>query len=107
MGAPTTSAIRKSFTREYGQKTLGNLWDCDPRRLAEVITGDETWVYYSTPYSKYKMRSWVKGDERPAQIPKYDFRKPKVMYTTFFNSGGISLQLPCASDKCIPPNGER
>ena len=47
------------------------------------------------------MRSWVKGDERPAQIPKPDFRKPKVMYTIFFSSGGIVLQLPCESGKTV------
>ena len=47
------------------------------------------------------MRSWVKGDEIPAQIPKPDFRKPKVMYTIFFNSGGIVLQLPCKSGKTV------
>ena len=47
------------------------------------------------------MRSWVKGDERPAQIHKPDFRKPKLMYTIFFNSGGIFLQLPCESGKTV------
>ena len=83
------------------KKLLETYEDCDPRRLAEIITSDETWVYYSTPYSKYKMRSWVKGDERPAQIPKPDFRKPKVMHTIFFNSGGIALQLPCESGKTV------
>ena len=83
------------------KKLLETYEDCDPRRLAEVLTGAETWVYYSTPYSKYKMRSWVKGDERPEQIPKPDFRKSKVMYTTFFNSGGIVLQLPFESGKTV------
>ena len=41
------------------------------------------------------------GDKRPTQIPKPDFRKPKVMYTIFFNGGGIVLQLPCESGKTV------
>ena len=47
------------------------------------------------------MRSWVRGDERPAQIPRPDFRKPKVMYTIFFNSSEIVLQIPSESGKTV------
>ena len=47
------------------------------------------------------MRSWVRGDERPAQIPRPDFRKPKVMYTIFFNSSGIVLQIPSENGKTV------
>ncbi|KAI6649839.1 Transposase [Oopsacas minuta] len=36
------------------KKLLETYENCDSRRLTEIITGDETWVYYSTPYSKYK-----------------------------------------------------
>ncbi|KAI6656181.1 Transposase [Oopsacas minuta] len=39
------------------KKLLKTYENCDSRRLTEIITGDETWVYYSTPYSKYKKRS--------------------------------------------------
>ena len=101
MGPPQPQQSAKLARGNTAKKLLETYEDCDPRRLAEVITGDETWVYYLTPYSKYKMRSWVKGDERPAQIPKHDFRKPKVMYTIFFNNGGIVLQLPCESGKTV------
>ena len=99
--SPQPQRSSKTCTVNTAKKLLETYEECAPRRLAEVITGDETWVYYSTTYSKYKMRSWVKRDERPAQIPKPDFRKPKVMYTIFFNSGGIVLQLPCESGKTV------
>ncbi|KAI6654405.1 Transposase [Oopsacas minuta] len=46
----------------FSKKLLGTYENCDSRRLTEIITGDETWVYYSTPYSKYKKRSWVNID---------------------------------------------
>ena len=99
---PNNLGDQQKLARVKTAKKLLETYDgCDPRRLAEVITGDETWVYYSTPYSKYKMRSWVRGDERPAQIPRPDFRKPKVMYTIFFNSSGIVLQIPSESGKTV------
>ncbi|KAI6654406.1 Transposase [Oopsacas minuta] len=84
----------------FSKKLLGTYENCDSRRLTEIITGDETWVYYSTPYSKYKKRSWVRGDEQLAKIPRPDFRKPKIMYP-IFSSHGIVLQLPCESGKDV------
>ncbi|KAI6653909.1 Transposase [Oopsacas minuta] len=33
------------------KKLLETYENCDSRRLTEIITGDETWVYYATPYS--------------------------------------------------------
>ncbi|KAI6658856.1 Transposase [Oopsacas minuta] len=83
------------------KKLLETYENCDSRRLTEIITGDGTWVYNSTPYSKYKKRSWVRRDEQPAKIPRSDFRKPKIMYTIFFSSHGIVLQLPCESGKGV------
>ncbi|KAI6648575.1 hypothetical protein LOD99_8055 [Oopsacas minuta] len=29
--------------------------NCDSRRLTEIVTDDETWVYYSTPYIMAKL----------------------------------------------------
>ncbi|KAI6653891.1 Transposase [Oopsacas minuta] len=34
------------------KKLLETYENCDSRRLTEIITGHETWVYYTTPYSK-------------------------------------------------------
>ncbi|KAI6651324.1 Transposase [Oopsacas minuta] len=83
------------------KKLLETYENCDSRRLTEIITGDKTWVCYSTPYSKCKKRSWMRGDEKRAKIPRPDFRKPKIMYTIFFSSHGIVSQLPCESGKAV------
>ena len=32
---------------------------CDPRRLEEIVTGDETWIYHFQPDSKAKNKVWV------------------------------------------------
>ncbi|KAI6648538.1 Histone-lysine N-methyltransferase SETMAR-like [Oopsacas minuta] len=39
------------------KKLLETYENCYSKRLSEIITGDETWVYYSTPYSKYRVSS--------------------------------------------------
>ncbi|KAI6659630.1 Transposase [Oopsacas minuta] len=83
------------------KKLLETYENCDSRRLTEIMTGGKTWVYYSTPYSKYKKRSWVRDDEQPAKIPRPDCKKPKIMYTIFFSSHEIVLQLPCESGKAV------
>ncbi|KAI6649969.1 Transposase [Oopsacas minuta] len=83
------------------KKLLETYENCDSRRLTEIITDDETWVYYSTTYSKYRKRSWVRGNEQPTKIPWPNFRKPKIMYTIFLSSHGIVLQLPCESGKAV------
>ncbi|KAI6651276.1 Transposase [Oopsacas minuta] len=83
------------------KKLLETYENCDSRRLTKIISGEGTWVYYSTPYSKYKKRSWVRGDEQQAKILRPDFRKPKILYTIFFSSHGIVLQLPCESGMAV------
>ncbi|KAI6654460.1 Transposase [Oopsacas minuta] len=99
-------AIHTILTTELGYRSISGKWVTyklseNQRHLTKIITGDETWVYYSTPYSKYKKRSWVRGDEQPTKIPRPDFREPKIMYTIFFSSHGIVLQLPCESGKAV------
>ena len=32
---------------------------CDPCRLEEIVTGDETWIYHFQPDSKAKNKVWV------------------------------------------------
>ena len=32
---------------------------CDPQRLEEIVTGDETWIYHFQPNSKAKNKVWV------------------------------------------------
>ncbi|KAI6648177.1 Transposase [Oopsacas minuta] len=60
----SSGAIHTILTTELGKRAIcgkcvsHNLSETQ-RRLTESITGDETCVYFSTPYSKYKKRSWA------------------------------------------------
>ena len=42
---------------------------CDPRRLDEIVTGDETWIYHFQPDSKAKNKVWVSSEgHRPGIV---------------------------------------
>ncbi|KAI6648281.1 Histone-lysine N-methyltransferase SETMAR-like [Oopsacas minuta] len=85
------SENRRLTRLNIANKLLETLENCDSRRITDIITGEETWVYYSTPDNKYKKLSWVRGDEQTAKVPSQDFRKPKIMH----RSSSKVMELSC------------
>ena len=72
----------------------------DERRLFEIVTVDETWIYYSQPLSKQKSKCWLApGEPRPKKT-RPDFRAKKVMCAIAFDGYGQVAQV------CVP-KGER
>ena len=63
---------------------LSEYKDSDPSRLAEIVTGDETWIRYDEPLSKERNKVWIVKDEAPPLNPRPDFRDQKVLYSIFF-----------------------
>ena len=50
----------------YSKSLLQSDDNCDPRRLHEVVTGDETWVHHYEPERTAQSRAWVpKGGNPP------------------------------------------
>ena len=67
---------------------------CDPRRLEEIVTGDETWIYHFQPDSKAKNKVWVSSEgERPV-IARRCKTSNRMLYAIFFDSKGPVLQIP-------------
>ncbi|KAI6651210.1 Histone-lysine N-methyltransferase SETMAR-like [Oopsacas minuta] len=58
------------------KKLLETYENCDSRRLTEINTGDETWVYYSTPY-KQVLPNLIKNIEK--YRPKTGTRGMKIL----------------------------
>ena len=75
------------------RKLLSEYQDADPRRLSEIITGDETWIRYNEPQSKERNKVWVLKGERPPVNPRPDFRDQKVLYSIFFDAHGPVAQI--------------
>ena len=67
---------------------------CDPRRLEEIVTGDETWVYHFQPDSKAKNKVWVSSEGNRPVIVRCCKTSNRMLYAIFFYSKGPVLQIP-------------
>ena len=59
-----------------------------PKRLSDIVTGDESWFNYCTTPRKSDNCVWVSEDEPRPHVLWPDFRSRKRMFTIFFNSRG-------------------
>ena len=67
--------------------------ECDPRRLEEIVTGDETWIYHSKA-SKAKNKVWVSSEgDRPVIVGRCKTSN-RMLYAIFFDSKGPVLHIP-------------
>ena len=67
---------------------------CDPRRLEEIVTGDETWIYHFQPYSKAENKVWVSSEGDRPVIARCCKTSNRMLYAIFFDSKGPVLQIP-------------
>ena len=67
---------------------------CDPRRLEEIVTGDETWIYHFQPDSKAKNKVWVSFEGNRPVIAGHCKTSNRMLYVIFFDSKGPVLQIP-------------
>ena len=59
---------------------------CDPRRLEEIVTGDETWIFHVQPDSKAKNMVWVSSEgDRPVIVRRCKTSN-RMLYAIFFDS---------------------
>ena len=64
---------------------------CDPRRLEEIVTGDETWIYHFQPDSKVKNKVWVSSEDDRPVIACHCKTSNRMLYAIFFDSKGPVL----------------
>ena len=67
---------------------------CDPRRLKEIVTGDETWIYHFQPDSKAKNKVWVSSEGDTPVIAGRCKTSNHMLYEIFFDSKDPVLQIP-------------
>ncbi len=60
-------------------------------RLCDIITGDESWIYYRRIGHKQSNASWVGEGEPPRTVVIRNRYEPKSMITVFFKSTGPVL----------------
>ena len=88
-----TDEQKQSWVRLASQVT--EKYDkCDPRRLEEIVTGDETWIYHFQHDSKAKNKVWVSSEgDRPVIVGSCKTSN-RMLYAIFFDSKGQVLQIP-------------
>jgi histone-lysine N-methyltransferase SETMAR len=59
-----------------------------PKRLSDVVTGDECWISFFTMKDKRSNMVWLSEDEPRPEVLKTGFRSRKRMFTMFFNTQG-------------------
>jgi hypothetical protein len=60
-----------------------------PKRVTDIVTGDETWIkFYESPCKRKNMVWLSEGEPRP-DVCKPSFRSRKRMFTIFFNYTGV------------------
>ena len=67
---------------------------CDPCRLKEIVTGDETWIYHFQPDSKAKNKVLVSSEGDRPVIAHRCKTSNHMLYAIFFDSKGPVLQIP-------------
>ena len=67
---------------------------CDPRRLEEIVTGDETWIYHFQPDSKAKNKVWISSEGDRPVIAHRCKTSNRTLYAILFDSKGPVLQIP-------------
>ena len=67
---------------------------CDPRRLEEIVTGDETWIYHFQPDSMAINEVWVSSEGDRPVIGRRCKTSNRMLYAIFFDSKSPVLQIP-------------
>ena len=88
------------LTDEQKQSRVRLAWQviekykCDPRRLEEIITRNETWIYQFQPDFKARNKVWVSSEVNRPVIACRCKTSNRIMYAIFFDSKGPVLQTP-------------
>lgn len=80
---PEQKKERVRICRENLEKFQSGSW-----RLYDIITGDETWIYFRQTGRKASNASWINKGESPSTIVRQGKYAPKRLYSIFFKANG-------------------
>ena len=65
----------------------------DKKQLANVVTGDETWVHYFEPDRYVSNKIWATKHSKRPIIAKSSLSAKKVLYAIFFSGEGVAIKV--------------
>ena len=89
-----TDEQKQSRVRLAASQVIEKYDKCDPHRLEEIVTGDETWIYHFQPDSKAKNKVWVSSEGDRPVIARRCKTSNHMLYVIFFDWKGPVLQIP-------------
>ena len=92
---------QKRLRMESALELLKLYEDCDQRRLNEIVTGDETWIYFFEPETKQHNKVWIGGDGPRPQIARRSRSVRRVMYALFFDAKGPVTQVAVPEGRSV------
>jgi histone-lysine N-methyltransferase SETMAR len=60
----------------------------EKRRLSDIVTGDESWLYFYQMASKTANMVWLEDEEPRPEVCRQSFRSQKRMFSVFINYRG-------------------
>ena len=75
----------------------------DKKQFANVVTGDENWIYYFEPVRKFSNKIWASKHSRRPIIAKRSLSARKVWYAIFLSGEGVAIKVPMENDKKTSP----
>ena len=92
----------KQRTRlKCAQELLKTYKGCKSRVIANLLTGNETWVHIFELQRRADNKQWKPKDQKHPCIAKRTISSKKMLYTIFFNSSGPIVQVPCPSGHTV------
>ena len=84
---------------KVAKKMLQMFQTCDKKQFANVVTGDENWVYCFWPIRKLSNKIWSSKHSRRPIIAKRSLSARKVWYAIFFSGEGVAIKVPMENGK--------
>lgn len=74
---------------EFCHEMISKYGDLNRKRLIELVTSDETWIYHYEPESPSSAKEWVPKDHPPPVIVRREQSCRKLMYAFFVDLNGL------------------
>lgn len=85
---------QKRIRVEWCKEMLARFDGGRSRRVSDIVTGDETWIYQFEPENKRQSTVWIFPDEDPPTKVKRSRSVGKKMVATFFSKSGHVATIP-------------
>jgi histone-lysine N-methyltransferase SETMAR len=86
---------------QCARKILKMAQKMEKNNFSDLVTGDETWIYFYEPHRKMSNKVWAtKAAKRPC-IAKRTMSVRKMLYAIFFTARGPAIQVPVPKGRGI------